>query len=177
MTELSSLISSEAGAGSLFSSTLMPSGLWVWPRRYQVADNRRRSAAMKLRQPRLQILVSRCDTLVLALMLEPRGDQKRLDHVAGLGRVLVNIPVVGPVAQPLRFERVQRGKKRLTIVGRDFVVDDDLHGAAIGLHVVGHDGRGPMHRRREIDRGAGLQLPACKQRDYGQCAGCGEEMC
>ena len=132
---------------------------------------------MKLRQSGLQLLVGRRDAFMLALMLEPGGDQKRLDHAGGFGRVLIDVPVVGAVAQALGFERMQRGKKRLTILRPDFVFDDDLHRAAIGLHLVGHDRRRPMHRGREIDRGAGLQLPAREQRDRGQRAGRGKKMC
>src|SRR5437879_94578 len=104
----------------------MRSDLWVRPRRDQVADERRRNAAMKLRQSGLQLLVGRRDAFMLALMLEPGGDQKRLDHAGGFGRVLIDVPVVGAVAQALGFERMQRGKKRLTILRPESVYPSDL---------------------------------------------------
>ena len=96
VTGVSSLISSFVG--SLLSAI---TSLLSCPRGDEMAHNRWCGTLVEFENAPLQILVGRGYAVVLPLMLEPRRDEKRLNHPACLCRIFVDVPVIGSIAQPL----------------------------------------------------------------------------
>jgi len=98
------------------------------------------------------------DPLVLAQVLEPGFHEERFQDASFLGSVLKNSPRIGTVTAALLAELFDCREKRLAVMRIDAVFDGNKHRAAIALDVVGQHRRRPMHRRRQVDYRAGLQL-------------------
>src|SRR5580658_5236285 len=99
------------------------------------------------------------DALMLAEMLHPRIHKEGFDDAAFIGGVLINAPAIGAVAAALVAELFNGSEERFAVLWTDAVFDGDQHRTTVLLDVLRDNRRGPMHRRRQVEARAGLQLP------------------
>ena len=76
-----------------------------------------------------------------------------------LARVLEHVPRVGAVAPPLEADVLHHGEKGAALRRVDQIFDDRQDRPLIVRDPIGEGRRAPAHRRSEILRFAGLQLP------------------
>ena len=136
----------------------------------------RRTLQLKTLHLRLQHPVRIGDPLVLAQMLKPTIDQKRLDEACWVGGILEHAPSIGAVAPALAAEAVERCKECPAPGRIDPILDRHQYRAAIVLDLMAHDRCGPVQRGREIDIAAGLQMPTPRDRDREERASGGDEV-
>jgi hypothetical protein len=70
--------------------------------------NLRHTLQLKTLHLRLQHPVRICHPFVLAQMLKPTINQKRLDEPGWVGRILEHAPAIGAVAPSLAAESIER---------------------------------------------------------------------
>jgi hypothetical protein len=93
--------------------------------------------------------VRHCHPRVMAPVGEPGLLHEMLDEASRQRGVLEESPGIGAVAPPCPLQLAHGG---------DPILDGDHGGAALGRDSVGHHGRRPVRRRREVEPGALLQL-------------------
>src|SRR5204862_3035709 len=109
----------------------------------------RQSFRLKFLHGIFQLTIGVGNALVLAQMLKPGLDQKRLQKTPGDRRVLEHTPRIGAVASALAREPLEREQERLALRGIDAVLHRDQHrprsdsiaSAALGM---GQCMEGPM---------------------------------
>jgi hypothetical protein len=117
------------------------------------------------------------DTFVLAQMFHPRFDQEGFNHSPLFGGVFEDAPGISAVTTPRTFELDDGFQECLPILWPNAIFDRHQYRPAIVGDALRRDRCRPMHRRRQIDVGAGLQLPAPGERDGDDRAGRCEKMC
>src|ERR1700719_720218 len=97
---------------------------------------------------------------MLAQVLEPGFHEKGLDHASLLGGILEYTPGIGAIAPALVTKLFECAKERFPVARINPVFDRDQHRSPIVLDLIGSDRCRPMHGWRQVDRRAGLPLPA-----------------
>ena len=120
----------------------------------------RRPVEMKAVDDILQFTVGVADTFMLTQMLEPGVEQEHFDQATFLRHVLEYAPVERAGAASL-VGQLGKGSQKSSPIGEANSIFDRYHdGTPVGIDFARNNWIRPMHRRREIERGRRLQLPA-----------------
>src|SRR5271165_2840408 len=91
-------------------------------------------------------------------------DEERLDDLAGLVRVLEDVPCVSAVAPPLEADILHYGEEGGAVLRVDRIFFDREDRTVIVRDPIEETRGAPAHRGGQIQRGGRLQLPSPGER-------------
>src|ERR1700680_1633513 len=113
---------------------------------------------------------------MLPQMFQPGIDEKGLNKSTVVRRILEYSPVVRAVAEALACQFEDRLQERSALRRIDVVLRRYKYRSAIAFDFMSGDRRRPLHRGRQVEVSAGLQLPSPRQGYCYQRAARGDEV-